>query len=101
MINNARQIQFVAKVGLSEPSLDECFFIFLRAYMQLVRGTNLSQSVFLAVVVEMLNTFFTFTASGSGWLLDRIVEIDVKFATFSPIRGSSFLLTPPLKDGSH
>ena len=48
----------------------------------------------------MVNTLFTFTASGSGCILDKILELDVNFATFNPIRGSSYLPTPPELDAS-
>ena len=37
---------------------------------------------------------------GIGWIMDRIVELEVKFATFNPIRGSSYLPTPPELDES-
>ena len=43
---------------------------------------------------------FTFTASGSGWMLDKILGLDVNFALFNPIRGSSYLPTPPELDAS-
>ena len=37
---------------------------------------------------------------GIGWIRDRIVELEVKFATFNRIRGSSYLPTPPELDES-
>ena len=61
---------------------------------------NLSQADFLTMVDKMVNTLITFTASGSGWMLDKILELDVNFATFNSIRGSSYLPTPPELDAS-
>ena len=46
------------------------------------------------MVDKMVNTLYTFTASGSGWILKKIVELDVKFTIFNPIRGFSYLPTP-------
>ena len=48
----------------------------------------------------MINTLFTFTASGSGWVVDKIVELDIAFAAFCPIRGSSYLPSPHELDAS-
>ena len=72
----------------------------LRSQMVPVYGTSLPQDDFLSAVDKILNTLFTFTASGSGWILEKIVDLDVKFATFNPIRGYSFLPTPPELDAS-
>ena len=97
----ARKLQLILKVELSQPTKDEETQVFLRSNMLPVYGTSLPQDDFLSAVDQLLNTLFTFTASGSGWILEKIVNLDVKFATFSPIRGSSYLPTPPELDASH
>ena len=97
----ARKLQLILKVELSQPTKDEETQVFLRSNMVPVYGTSLPQDDFLSAVDQLLNTLFTFTASGSGWILEKIVDLDVKFATFSPIRGSSYLPTPPELDASH
>ena len=97
----ARKLQLILKVELSKPTKDEETQVFLRSNMVPVYGTSLPQDDFLSAVDQLLNTLFTFTASGSGWILEKIVDLDVKFATFSPIRGSSYLPTPPELDASH
>ena len=33
--------------------------------------------------------------------MDKIIELDIKFATFNPIRGSSYLPTPPELEAPH
>ena len=40
----------------------------------------------------MINASFTFTASESRGILDKIIELDIKFATFNPIRECSYFL---------
>ena len=49
------------------------------------------QADFLSAV----NTQFTFTASGGGWIVQKIVKLDVKFPIFNPNRGSSYIPTLP------
>ena len=96
-----RKMQLILKVHLSKPIKGDETTLFLRSLMVPVFGTSLPQADFLAAVDKLLNTLFTFTASGSGWILDKIVELEVKFATFNPIRGSSYLPTPPELNASH
>ena len=36
----------------------------------------------------------TFAAFGSGWVVEKIIKLDVKFARYRPIRGSSYLALP-------
>ena len=95
-----RKMQLILKVELSKQTIDEETELLLRSQMVPVCGTSLPQDDFLSAVDELLNALFTFTASGSVWILEKIVDLDVKFATFNPIRGSSFLPTPPELDAS-
>ena len=95
-----RKLQLVLKVELLKPIKEEAIEVFLRSAMTPVYSTSVPQPDFLNAVDKMTNTLFTFTASGSGWIMDRIVELEVKFATFNPIRGSSYLPTPPELDAS-
>ena len=94
-----RKTQLFLKVYLSKPLKGDKTL--LRLLMVLVYGSSLPQAGFLAAVDKLLNTLFTFTASGSGWNLDKGVDLEVKFATFNPIRGSSYLSIPPELDASH
>ena len=95
-----RKLQLILKVELTKPTKDEEPELFLRSQRVPVYGTSLPQDDFLSAVDKLLNTLFTFTASGSGWILEKIVDLDAKFATFNPIRRSSFLPTPPELDAS-
>ena len=95
-----RKVQLILRTELSKPTKGEETELFLRSAMVPVYGKNLSRADFLTMVDKMVNTLFTFTASGSGWILNKILELDVSFATFNPIRGSSYLPTPPELDAS-
>ena len=82
----SQKMQLVLRTELSKPTNGEETELFLRSHMVPVYGNTLPQNDFLAAVDKMINTLFTFTASGSGWILDKIIELDIKFATFNPIR---------------
>ena len=60
-----------------------------------VYGKSMPQADFLGTIDKMIKTQFTFMASGICWILDEIVGLDVKFANFSLISGSSSIHTPP------
>ena len=98
---SAQKIQLVAKVELSKPTNGDETSIFVRSQMLPIFGTSIPQDMYLAMVDKMINTLFTFTASGSGWVIDKIVQLDINFAAFNPIRGSSYLPSPPELDASH
>ena len=65
-----------------------------------VYGNSISQADVLGAVDKMFNTLFTFTASGSGWISEKCVELDVDFAIFNRICGPSNLATPTELDAS-
>ena len=47
-------------------------------------------------MVDMLPcTLFAFTPLGSEWILERIVELQIIFADFCQMRGSSYVALPP------
>ena len=55
---------------------------------------RLSNETFFHMVEKMLTVLFVFASNGNGWILQKILWVDLKFAKFSPIRGSSFLRCP-------
>ena len=99
--HTSQKMHLVLRTELSKPTKGEETELYLRSHMVPVYGNTLPQDDFLAAVDKMINTLFTFTASGSGWILDKITELDIKFATFNPIRGSSYLPTPPELEAPH
>ena len=68
-----RKIQLILKVGLSKAAKDEKTDFFLRSQMVPVYGTSLPQDDFLSAVDKLLNTLLTFTASGSYWILEKLL----------------------------
>ena len=97
----ARKMQLLLKVHLSKPRKADETTLFLQSLIVPVYGTGLPQSDFLAAVDKLLNALSTVTVFGSGWILDKTVGPELEFATFNPIRGSSYLSTPPELDASH
>ena len=57
-----------------------------------VYGNSLPHADFLSAVDKMFNTLFTFTASGSGWIVDEIVDLDVISTQFVHLPISLLLL---------
>ena len=75
-----QKLHLVLRSELSKPTKGEETELFSRSAMVPVFGNYLLQSDFLSMVDKMVNTLFTFTASGSGWILDKILVLDVNFA---------------------
>ena len=69
-----RKIQLILRTGISKPIKGEETELFLRSAMVPLYGNNLPQADLLTMVDKLVNTLFTFTASGSGWILDKILE---------------------------
>ena len=90
----ATEIEFIAKVEPSKPTQGEETSLFLHSGIQPAYNTELPQADFLAMAEKLLNLLFTFTASGSRRVLDKIVQLDIDFATLNPIRGFSYWPTP-------
>ena len=42
----------------------------------------------------MLATLYTITASGSGWIVVKIVHLEIRVALFVPMTGSSSIALP-------
>ena len=43
---------------------------------------------------KVFSTLLSFTAHGSGWLVDKIKTVELKMANSAPVRGSSYLALP-------
>ena len=84
---NDRKMQLILRTELFKPTKGEETELFLRSAMEPVYSNNMPQADLLSAVDKMFNTPFTLTASGSGWILEKVAELDVKFAIFNPIRG--------------
>ena len=43
----------------------------------------------------MLDVLFTFASSGSDWLLEKVLRVNIKFDKYRPASGSSYIILPP------
>ena len=55
---------------------------------------SLTDELYWSMVEKMMAVLSTFASSGSGWVVEKIIKLDVKFARYRPIRGSSYLALP-------
>ena len=95
-----RKVQFCVAVNLEKPLQEEKTKVFIRSPMVIVYKEGLSIDEFLNMADTMFATLVTFTASGSGWIINEIVQLDVKFALFNPINGSTYIALPGALQGS-
>ena len=82
-----RKIQLILRTELSKPTKGEDTELFLRSAMVPVYGNNLPQADLLTMVDKMVNTLFTFTASGSGWIF---------WSWMSTLQHSTQFVDPPI-----
>ena len=56
--------------------------------------TGLSKSFFTGTVEQMLLSLNNFASHGSGWAVDSIDNVELRFAKTKPIAASSYLALP-------
>ena len=96
LLAGPQKVQFSAELQLlkqfREPDEDdECITIFANFLMTPLYAEGLSNADFSAMVEKM----FTFASSGSGWLLEKVLRVNIKFAKYRPASGSSYINLPP------
>ena len=87
-----QQLQFSGKLSLHKEARDngEASDIDIYANSEMTPlHHRLSNETFFTWW-KRCSVLFVFTANGSAWILQKILWVDLKFAKFSPIRGSSF-----------
>ena len=91
-----QKLQFSLTVTLEKPDGDEMkrVTIFANSPMQVILGTELSEDQYFDAIEHILNVVGMYASSGSGWIVERIEKLELRFARFNPIRGSSFLKLP-------
>ena len=99
--NSAQKLQFSALVQLTKPTSDENINsqpdrikIFVNSKMQRVDFTGLSKSCFAGMVEQMLLSLNNFASHGSGWTVDSIDNVELRFVKTKPIAASSYLALP-------
>ena len=92
-----QKVQFSAKLSLHKEARDngEASDIDIYANSEMTPVHHrLSNETFFHMVEKMLTVLFVFASNGNGWILQKILWVDLEFAKFSPIRGSSFIELP-------
>ena len=98
---SAQEFQFSALVQLTKPTSDENINSqpdriknFVYSKMQRVDFTGLSKSCFAGTVEQMILSLNNFASHGSGWTVDSIDNVKLRFAKTKPIAASSYLALP-------
>ena len=55
---------------------------------------GLSNDNFVEIVEKMIAVLFTFASSGSGWLLEKIIRVNLKSTKYRPASGASYMDLP-------
>ena len=99
--NSAQKLQFSALVQLTKPTSDETvdsqpdrIQIYINSKKQRVDFTGLSKSCFAGMIEQMLLSLNNFASHGSGWTVDRIENVELRFGKSKPISASSYLALP-------
>ena len=95
-----QKVQLSAELQLlkhfREPDEDEeRITIFANSLMTPVYAEGLSNADFSSMLEKMLAVLFTLASSGSGWLLEKVLRVNIKFAKYRPASGSSYIDLPP------
>ena len=98
---HAQKLQFSAKIELIKPSGDESensqpdrIKIFVNSKIQRVDFTGLSKPCFSGMFEQMLLALNNFASHGSGWTVDGIDNVEIRFFQTKPMAASSFLAVP-------
>ena len=92
-----QKVQFSAKLSLHKEARDngEASDIDIYANSEMTPVYHqLSDETIFHMVEKMLTVLFVFASNGSRWFLQKIIWVDLTFAKFSPLRGSSFIELP-------
>ena len=73
---------------------EERIKIYANSLQTPVYAEGLSNADFSSTVEKMLAVLFTFDSSGSGWMVERVIRINVNFSKYRPATGSSFIALP-------
>lgn len=92
-----QKVQLTIQLSLTKPNPDEenVKQIDFYACSDMITVYNqLNDEQFHAMIEQMMNNLVNFASNGSGWILEKILEGELKLASFSPIKGSSYLALP-------
>ena len=96
-----QKVQVCAKLQLiknhndqPDTAEDERIEIYANSLMTRLYANSLTIAADWGMVKKMMSVMTTFESMGSGWVLEKVLIVDVKFARFRPIRGSSNIALP-------
>ena len=61
---------------------------------EIIFGPTDLEEVYERMFAKMLEAFATYLKNGSGWVLKRVVRLDITFSRLRPLRGSSHIPLP-------
>ena len=73
---------------------EERIEIYANSVMTPIYVEGLTDELYCSMVQKMKAVLPTFASSGSGWVVEKIIKLDIKFARYRPIRGLSYLALP-------
>ena len=96
-----QKVQFAVKVRLlklhqdgNATETEERIEIYADSLMTPIYVEGLTNELYWSMVEKMMAVLSTFASSGSVWVVEKILKLDIKFARYRPIRGSSYLALP-------
>ena len=101
LCNGPEKVQLCAKLQLLKYHNDqpdnaegERIEIYASSLMTPVYANGLTIAAYWGMVETMMSLLTTFASMGSWRVLENMLKVDVKFARFIPIRGSSYIALP-------
>ena len=95
--HGAQKVQLTAELKLLKPRVDDedkHITIFAKTDMKTVYYDGLSEEEFFTMAQQMICALNCFASNGSGWVLQKNINLELKVVKFNPIRGSSYLALP-------
>lgn len=112
--SSPQKVQFCAELELVKPSLarnqrfedpsnpseEDSTPLFVNSRMVYVDFGGLDNDAFFTMIEQMLLTLFNFGSHGSGWMLSKIRNVEMRLVKSRPIKASSYLALPADLAGS-
>ena len=96
--NGPKKFQLTTELKLVKPKVDddsqETITIYTNTKLQPVYFYGITDNDYYQLIEQLTSALFTFASQGSGWILSEIKNLFVKFTSYSPIRGSSYIALP-------
>ena len=94
--NCVQNFGVVVKVLYDDPDIQEAdrIGIYANSLMTPVYANGVSDEAYWQIAEKIMSVLATFNSWGSGWTFENVLIVDVKFARFRPIHGSSYIALP-------